>query len=123
MNTPPRSSNSTIELPVILHIKRLYKIIYQLGEKMPKQNKLGIHKVVEKYSLHILTLLIDSALRNRQSKQETLSQARRDIEILKHLIRLEYELGIIKEKSYINLSSMLENISMMTTGWIKSLST
>jgi len=88
---------------------------------MPKQNKLGIHKTVEKYSLHILTLLIDSALRSKQNKQETLNQARRDIEILKHLIRLEYELDIIKEKSYINLASMLENISMMTTGWLKSL--
>jgi len=88
---------------------------------MPKQNKLGIHKIIEKYSLNILAILIDSALRSRQNKQETLNQARRDIEVLKHLIRLEYELGIIKEKSYINLASMLENISMMTTGWIKSL--
>jgi hypothetical protein len=52
-----------------------------------------------------------------------LSQARRDIEVLKHLIRLEYELNIIKEKSYIAMSHMLENISMMTTGWIKSMGT
>ncbi len=70
-----------------------------------------------------MTLLIDSALRNRQEKLPTLNQARRDIEVLKHLIRLEYELSILKEKSYINLSHTLENISMMTTGWIKSLGT
>ncbi len=90
---------------------------------MPKQNKLGIHKVLEEYTLRIMTLLIDSALRSRQNKLETLNQARRDIEVLKHLIRLEYELNIIKEKPYINLSHMLQSISMMTTGWIKSLET
>lgn len=90
---------------------------------MPKQNKLGIHKVLEEKTLLILTTLIDSALRSRQDKIQTLNQARRDIEVLKHLIRLEYELNIIQEKSYINLSAMLENISMMTTGWIKSLGT
>ena len=90
---------------------------------MPKQNKLGIHKTLEEYSLRVLTLLIDSALRTRQDKLATLAQARRDIEVLKHLIRLEYELGIIKEKSYIHMAQMLENISMMTTGWIKSLAT
>lgn len=90
---------------------------------MPKHDKLGIHKVIEGHTLRILTLLIDSALRNRQEKIETLNQARRDIETLKHLIRMEYELCIIKEKQYIILANMLENISMMTTGWIKSLTT
>lgn len=88
---------------------------------MPKQNKLGIHKTIEENVLRILTLSIDSALRNRQNKLETLNQSRRNTEVLKHLIRLEYELGIIKEKQYIILVNMLENISMMTTGWIKSL--
>lgn len=90
---------------------------------MPKQNKLGIHKEVEKLSLIILTLLIDSALQSRQNKLEVLSKARRNIEVLKHLIRIEYELNIIKEKQYIILAQMLENISMMATGWIKSLGT
>lgn len=90
---------------------------------MPKQNKLGIHKKIEECALSIMTLLIDSAFRSRSDKIHTLNQARRDIEILKHLIRLEYELNIIKEKSYIGMSHMLENISMMTTGWIKSLGT
>ncbi len=90
---------------------------------MPKQNKLGIHKKVEEYVLRILTLLIDSALRSKQDKIQTLNQARRDIEVLKHLIRLEYELNIIKEKQYIILAQILEKISMMTTGWIKSFGT
>jgi len=90
---------------------------------MPKQHKLGIHKVIGEQALKILALLIDSALRNRQDKIQTLNQARRDTEILKHLIRMEYELEIIKEKSYIHMAHALENISMMTTGWIKSLST
>jgi hypothetical protein len=90
---------------------------------MPKQNKLGIHKTIEEYVLNILTFLIDSALEDRQNKLETLNKARRYIEISKHLIRLEYELSIIKEKQYIILAQMLENISMMTTGWTKFLKT
>lgn len=90
---------------------------------MSKQNKLGIHKVAEECALRIMSFLIDSALRSRLDKAQTLNQARRDIEVLKHLVRLEYELNIIKEKSYISMSHILENISMMTTGWIKSLGT
>jgi len=90
---------------------------------MPKQNKLGIHKTVEDYTLKILTSIIDAAFRKKQEKIPPLCQARRDIETLKHLIRLEYELGIVKEKHYIILAELLENISMMATGWKKSLAT
>jgi len=90
---------------------------------MPKQNKFGIHRKIEECTLQILTLLIDSALRHKQEKMQILNQARRDIETLKHLIRLEYELNIIKERQYIILAQILENISMMTTGWIKSIET
>jgi len=66
---------------------------------MPKRDKLGIHKIIEEKCILILTMAIDSALRSKNEKVEILSTLRRDIETLKHLIRLEYELNIIKEKT------------------------
>lgn len=88
---------------------------------MPKRDKLGIHKIIEEKCILILTMAIDSALRSKNEKTEILSTLRRDIETLKHLIRLEYKLNIIKEKTYIYLAEILQNISMMATGWHKSI--
>ncbi len=46
---------------------------------------------------------------------------RRNSEVLKHLIRTEMEINIITEKTYLHQTKILENISMMATGWYKSL--
>jgi len=90
---------------------------------MPKRDKLGIHKVIEEKSLKILCQAIDTALHAKTEKIQLLFELRREIETLKHLIRIENELGIIQEKTYLNLSQLLVNISMMATGWQKSLQT
>jgi hypothetical protein len=90
---------------------------------MPKRDKFGIHKIVEERCILILSNSIDSALSSKNSKIELLGKLRRDIETLKHLIRLEYELNIIKEKTYLSLAHILQDISMMATGWHKSVQT
>lgn len=90
---------------------------------MPKRDKLGIHKTIEEKCLIILSSAIESALSSRNSKAELLGKLRKEIETLKHLIRMEYELNIIKEKTYISLAHILQDISMMATGWHKSIQT
>lgn len=90
---------------------------------MQKSDKLGIHQTIQEKCLKILSNTIDVALRSKFEKVLLLAEIRRDTETLKHLIRLEHELGIIKDKTYLSISKMLEGISMMATGWQKSLQT
>ncbi len=90
---------------------------------MPKHHKLGIHKTIEEKCLAILSLSIDCALRPKQEKSHLVATLRIEIETLKHLIRMENELGIIKEKTYLTIAGLLQDISMMATGWHKSLQT
>lgn len=90
---------------------------------MPKNNKLGIHNVLQEKCLEILTTVVDASLRSKQDKIPYLVKARRDIEVLKHLVRMEYELEIITEKTYLASAHILQDISMMATGWQKSLQT
>lgn len=95
--------------------------IYNTGTGLSKRNKLGIHTIVEKLTLECLLLAIDAVLRPPQEKIALVQTIRRNTETLKHLIRTEQELGIIKESTYLYQTTMLENISMMATGWYKSL--
>jgi len=90
---------------------------------MPKRDKLGLHKTIEEKCIIILSSSIESALSSRNSKAESLGKLRKDIETLKHLVRMEYELNIIKEKTYLFLAHILQDISMMATGWHKSVQT
>lgn len=90
---------------------------------MPKGNKLGIHKNIDDLCVKILSIVIEASLHSKQEKIPYLLKARRDIEILKHMIRLEYELGIVQEKTYLNTINIIQDISMMATSWQKSLQT
>ena len=44
-------------------------------------------------------------------------------EKIKHLVRMEYEMHIIKEKSYIAIAEQLVEISKMVNGWISYIQT
>jgi hypothetical protein len=114
--TPPNTDISIVHI-----VKKLYATIYQIGIKLPKYNKLGIHSDIEHVALETITFIIKASLASRTKKVEPLEQTRINLELLKHLIRTEHELKIITEKQYIYTESMLIETSKMTNGWIKFL--
>jgi hypothetical protein len=96
----------------------LHKDIYTIGHKLNKRDKLGIHKTVEDNLLNLLQFLIEAAFIPRQEKLKTLEKARIQGEILKHLIRTEYELKVLDEKTYFRIVKDAIEISKMLNGWI-----
>lgn len=114
MRTPP---NQIFVAPIIFHIKLFYTEIYQIGSKLPKRDKLGIHAAVDKICLKVLTLSIKASLEGKIEKQKTTRILRIETEMLKHLVRAEFELGIIKEKQYLLLQEKLQEISKEAVGW------
>ena len=79
---------------------------------------MGIHSVVEKICIEILSLAIESALKSKIAKKESLELLRIKIGVLQNLIRTENELGIIEQKSYFYLSGQIIEISKMANGWL-----
>jgi hypothetical protein len=99
----------------------VYRTLYLLGNRLPKREKLGIHKEIENILLEILKDSIEAALISRDKKSSVLQQMRRNTEVVKHLVRLEHEMKIITEKEYTNVVRGLEDVSMMANGWLKSI--
>lgn len=94
-------------------------MVYQIGNTLPKRDKLGIHAHIEKLTLEILQYVIQACFLQKERKLEPLEYIRITLEVLKHLIRTEYELCIIKEKSYIQMELLVIEASKMTNAWIK----
>ncbi len=111
---PPRT-----DISIVHTIKKVYTIIYQIGNKIPKRDKLGIHAHIERMTLDVMKNIISASLSRKNQKLEILEYARVELEVLKNLIRTEYELKIIPEKTYIYTESLLVETSKMTNGWIK----
>lgn len=100
-------------------MRKLYAYIYLIGNKLPKRDKLGLHNYIEKEFLINISFLISASLESKIEKIITLKKARAQIETLKQLIRIEYELKIITEKVYLKTEENLQEISKMTNGWSK----
>lgn len=93
--------------------------MYLVGNKVSKRDKLGIHKIIENTCLEVLKLLLQASFENQSEKISSLEKSRVQIEVLKNLVRTEHELKIIQEKTYIDISVRLVEISKMTNGWIQ----
>lgn len=98
-----------------------YKQIYSLAGKIGKRDKFGIWLRIENTCLEVTHLIIRASFTNKNSKNILLESARVEIEVLKRLVRIAYELKIIESKIYLQLESDLQEISRMTNGWIKYL--
>jgi hypothetical protein len=93
--------------------------VYLVGNKLPKRDKLGLHSHIEKEFLQVFSFLLKASLESKSEKIISLKEARFRTEIIKQLVRMEYELKIITEQVYINIESKLREISKMSTGWLK----
>jgi hypothetical protein len=59
----------------------------------------------------------------KEKKLPYLQHGRLVTEKIKHLVRMEYEMQIISEKSYITIAELLVEISKMINGWISYIQT
>jgi hypothetical protein len=116
-NPPPIE----ISLPIIHKIDSLYKNIYLTGKNAPKRDRFGILTKAENYCLDCLCLSVETALSAKDEKTPILKKIRLNLEVLKRLIRITNELGAIDFQKYIFLQKQVEEISKMTSGWLKYL--
>lgn len=115
------SLSSDFDIPIFHSVKRLYAIIYRTGNTLSKRDKLGIHRHIEEICLVLFDEIVNAALVTKVKKVPHLETIRMMLEKLKHLVRLEFEMKIIPEKSYIQTQAELVEMSKMATGWLKYL--
>lgn len=106
---------------MVHRICEFYKRIYLVSSKIPKKDRFGIYLKIENICLEVIIPLITASLETKENKLPILNSTRIKIEVLKRLIRIIYELNIIKNRDYIDLELGLQEISKMTNGWIKYL--
>lgn len=108
-------------LSIVHSIRQTYASIYQIGNTISKRDKLGIHAYIERITLETMSDIIRASLMPKHQKRELLESVRISLEVLKHLVRTEHESGIIPERAYIELVTLLVETSKMTNGWIRYL--
>ena len=98
----------------------VYKDVYLIGKKLPKADKLGLHTLLQNKILSVLENAVSAAFCDAHHKKPYLEKIRTLLEVGKHLLRTENELGIITESTYIRIAKLLIEASRMNAGWLKN---
>jgi len=107
--------------PIILAVYDFFKTFHQILVKFPKTEKHSLGIEIEKSILLILKQLIHGSALGPAAKKDKLSEVSINLDILKILIRLSFDVKAIDLKSYIRLEEPLQKVGRMLGGWIRSL--
>jgi hypothetical protein len=94
----------------------LLKWLMPAVSKFPKDKRYTLGLRIEDKSLIILELLIKANY--SKNKLDLLKTANLEIEILRYLLRLSYELKFINLKSYEYSSQQTNEIGRLVGGWV-----
>src|SRR3989344_8277804 len=118
-NFPSKPPPDGFDLSIVHQLRKFYLIVYQIGKKLPKQERFGLWAKIETTTLEVLTLLIEAGLSSKTNKLPALEKTRIRIETVKQIVRLGNEARIIDDEAYLGLQERLQEISKMLNGWIK----
>ena len=86
----------------------------------PKVERYTLGEEIQNSALRFIRFLLLAANETGANRRTALLNASAELDLLKLLIRLSYEIEAIKEKGYITLQSHLQTIGTHLGGWLRS---
>jgi hypothetical protein len=106
------------DLPVYKSTYDLLLGIFEFTKSFSKEYKYTVGESLKKETIDLLILIY--RVNTRQDKGAVLEEAKERIEVIRLLIRLMKDLHQISIKSFVNINSIVEEVSKQLTGWHKS---
>lgn len=111
--------NLNFEPLVLKKTYELYKQIYFQTDKFPKRNRYTIGIKIENTLLELIEIISLANIQISSLREPILHKASAKCDTSKILFRLSYDLNLISDRQYIELSSKISEIGKMLGGWIK----
>ncbi|OGZ63076.1 MAG: hypothetical protein A2639_02865 [Candidatus Staskawiczbacteria bacterium RIFCSPHIGHO2_01_FULL_34_27] len=107
--------------PSIIHkIYDFYKEMHKKIEKFPKTSRYSLGQKIENSILDLLETIYLANIQIKTLREPVLHKASAKCELVKILIRLAYDTGVIDNTStYVSAQAKMQEIGKMLGGWIK----
>lgn len=110
----------SFDAPIVQKSYLLYKELYGLRLRIPKQDRHALWGRCEKTNLDVLELVLLAAQRQKPDKYAALELASAKLNVLRVLVRLAKDTKTIDGKRYISLEARMDEIGRMLGGWMKA---
>ncbi len=110
----------SFDAPIVQKSYLLYKELYGLRLRIPKQDRHALWARCEKANLDVLELVLLAAQRQKPDKHAALELASAKLNVLRVFVRLAKDTKVIDGKRYVSLEAQLDEIGRMLGGWMKA---
>lgn len=106
---------------MIEHTIAVYKIWHQYRSDFPKSARYTLGDKIDTTFIRVLEFIFVASYQSKTEKLPTLRSAIRNIDILKFFLRVAWELQVLDNKKYANISEEVESLGRMVGGWKKGI--
>lgn len=92
--------------------------LYQNLRTIPKRDRFTWGSKTEGIALQIISLANEASYLQKATKRPTLIRLSQQIDLLKIILRLGYDLRILDQKKYIARQAELQELGRMVGGWL-----
>jgi hypothetical protein len=103
---------------VIQDCHKLLQWLIPVLDKFPRSRRFTLGERLENRLLKVLEYLVEATY--TQQKRQSLAYANRQLEIVRHLWRLSYELKTICPRHYKHGAKLINEIGQQIGGWLRS---
>ncbi len=114
-------SNMPENLPIIDATYRLYKQLYDINQKLAKQQRYALGASTEQSLLALLEQLFLAQHAPKPHKATYLMRANAQLDTLRLKLRLYLELELANETRLFQSQAIMTDIGRMLGGWLRSL--
>jgi hypothetical protein len=108
------------ELPIYLSTYNFTLEIFKLVKDFSREYKYTIGETLKKETLELIMLLCKiNSTPQKERKNQLMNLARESVESIRLLLRLSYDLNLMRLRRFSQISLKLENISRQLVGWQK----
>ena len=107
------------KLPVYRAAYKLLLDLHNFTHTMPREFKYTLGERLKNESINLVLLIYETNRQKHLVKQHAIDRARKNIEIIRLLYRLCFDLKLCKLNTYVNNSEKIEIVSKQLSLWSK----
>ena len=111
------------DIPIFKKSYELYKTLYEIRVRIPKQDRYTLWQKCEDTSIKIIEGILKATSAHKKERLVLLENTSNDLNILRVFIRLSKDTKVIDQAKYEIIQSSIDEIGRMLGGWIRSTKT
>lgn len=114
------NSDLSSTLPILNKMLEAYKKWQMCMISIPKIYRYSLGLRIDNLFLDVIENIILSLSSGKESKFDSLNYVSVKLDLLKFLLKISWEVKIVNDKKYIDLSLSVDEVGRMLGGWIKN---